>query len=137
MSSLAKEASLSRLRKGTDSAALNDSISDNASVLNQPMRRADKEDAHQTMQKVNPMKDSIGRSARRPVPLPATATESVKEMGRTIEVQTDLSMVTMEQYSQVSKRGGVMNRTHGFDDHSNIHRENRDDRRMQSPNIKF
>ena len=42
-----------------DNAGNGDTISDNASVLNQPMRDADKEDLTQTMQKVHPMRDSL------------------------------------------------------------------------------
>ena len=35
-------------------------------------------------------------------------------MGRTIEVQTDLSMVTMEQYSQGYNSKAFMNKTHEY-----------------------
>ena len=40
---------------------INDFVSDNASVINQPMKNADKEDYNMTMQKGNPMRESIGR----------------------------------------------------------------------------
>ena len=41
-----------------------DTISDNASVLNQQMRAVEDEDLHQTMQKVIPMRDSLASSKR-------------------------------------------------------------------------
>ena len=82
-------------------------ISDNASVMNQPMRFADKEDYTEMMQNANPMRHSImgnininyQNSAMGP-PLPPMPATSHKNEPRTIEVQTELSMVTMEQYSQ-------------------------------------
>lgn len=39
-----------------------DVISENASILNRPMRDADKEDLTMTMQKANPMRDSLNVS---------------------------------------------------------------------------
>ena len=42
--------------------AATDVVSDNASVLNQPMRPADREDHSMTMQKGNPMRESIGKA---------------------------------------------------------------------------
>ena len=48
-------------------------------------------------------------------PLPATARSPViNNHGRTIEVQTELSMVTMEQYSQGYNSKAFMNRTNDF-----------------------
>lgn len=44
-----------------------DLISDNTSMINQPLPDADKEDHNMTMQKGNPMRDSMGKSARKPV----------------------------------------------------------------------
>ena len=78
-------------------------ISDNASVMNQPMRFADKEDYTEMMQNANPMRHSImgnininyQNSAMGP-PLPPMPATSHKNEPRTIEVQTELSMVTME-----------------------------------------
>ena len=78
----------------------NDAVSDNASVLNQPMRDADKEDYNQTMQKVHPMRDSLaagshGRGSIRKIqnepglpPMPATSQGKPPQPqpGRTIEV---------------------------------------------------
>ena len=86
-------------------------ISDNASVMNQPMRFADKEDYTEMMQNANPMRHSImgmgnininyQNSVMSPPlpPMPATSHTPLKNEPRTIEVQTELSMVTMEQYS--------------------------------------
>ena len=43
-------------------------------------------------------------------PMPSTS-QGKPEPGRTIEVQTDLSMVTMEQYSQGYNSKAFMNKT--------------------------
>ena len=40
----------------------NDLISDNASVINKPMKLADKEDNTQVMQQANPMRESLGKT---------------------------------------------------------------------------
>lgn len=63
------------------------------------------------------MRNSINSVQKSPIakslpPLPATATP--ENHGRTIEVQTDLSMVTMEQYSQGYNSKAFMNKTHEF-----------------------
>ena len=123
-----------------------DLISDNTSMINQPLPDADKEDHNMTMQKGNPMRDSMGKSARKPVkeasiqasdaalpPLPATANQ--KQIGKAIEVQTDLSMVTMEQYSQGYNSKAFMNKTHDFKDAAN--QNNQDNTSVTSPNIKY
>lgn len=111
--------------------AATDVVSDNASVLNQPMRNADKEDHTMAMQKGNPMRESIGKAmsnrqhlqhfqtveaALPPMPATATPQKQKPHLGRTIEVQTDLSMVTMEQYSQGYNSKAFMNRTNEFND---------------------
>ena len=50
------------LNKKESNHVVNDFISDNASVLNQPMRDADKEDYNMTMQQANPMRESLGNN---------------------------------------------------------------------------
>ena len=109
-----------------------DTISDNASVLNQQMRAVEDEDLHQTMQKVIPMRDSLASSKRLDSvkkiqnepglpPMPATS-QGKPIQGRAIEVQTDLSMLTMEQYSQGNAQGynsKAFNKTHGFNNNQN------------------
>jgi len=117
----------------------NDAISDNASYLNQPMRDADKEDYNQTMQRAHPMRDSIAASSNHQgsirklqnepglPPMPQTSQGNPNlGPGRTIEVLTDLSMVTMEQYSQGYNSKAFMNKTQGFNN-------NREDRSQGSP----
>ena len=79
------------------------------------------------MQKVHPMRESIAASNKSQVrkiqnepglpPVPATSQGQPARPGRTIEVQTELSMVTMEQYSQYSQgynSKAFMNKTQGF-----------------------
>ena len=46
----------------------NDLISDNASVINKPMKLADKEDNTQVMQQANPMRESLGKTLSVVVP---------------------------------------------------------------------
>lgn len=74
------------------------------------MRSADKEDQQEAMQKANPMRESIvdnpvrerkvdsilHDSEAKLTPAPPKPPVGKAHFGRTIEVQTDLSMVTME-----------------------------------------
>ena len=150
-------------------------VSENASIMNRPMRAADKEDLHMTMQKVNPMKENIIESSREKKnqvlprtilgnseetnessskkklgivnidviqahqhlpPNPVTVTPKAVEAkmsnpGRTIEVQTDLSMVTMEQYSQGNSK--AFNKTTDFQQQDQPN--NGDAMSVGSPNI--
>ena len=77
------------------------------------------------MQKVHPMRESIAvsnnQSSIRKIqnepglpPMPSTSQGQPVKPGRTIEVQTELSMVTMEQYSQGYNSKAFMNKTQGF-----------------------
>lgn len=97
----------------------NEAISDNASVINQVLRRPDFEDKNMTMQKGNPMRDSHqqsihGQSQPQFMMQPPATASPTRQVGRTIEVQTDLSMVTMEMYSQGYNSKAFMNKTHEF-----------------------
>ena len=90
------------------------------------------------------MRESLGKAGLKhredsgaPLPpLPATATPK-HNIGRTIDVQTDLSMVTMEQYSQGNSKA-IMNKTHDFKGLKNrVNSNNVETMSIGSPNIKY